>query len=64
MKLKEKCCQLEYVIKKMKEDNKKLAKIHRQEIRWREKKELGLLIAVGVCAMLYAVVALATRGFV
>jgi hypothetical protein len=59
-KVKEKCFQLEYAINKMKEDNKKLAKLHRQEIRWREKKELGLVIAIGVCAMLYVLVALAT----
>jgi hypothetical protein len=36
-----------------------------EEIRriWRDKKEVGLVIGVGVCAMLYVVVALTIRGF-
>ena len=61
---KERCLKLENVVEKMIQDNKKLQKIHREELRWREKKELGIMVAVGLCAMLYVVVALATRGFV
>jgi hypothetical protein len=61
---KQRCAKLENVLENMIEDNKKLQKIHREEIRWREKKELGIVVVAGVCAMLYVVVALATRGFV
>ena len=61
---KERCSKLENVVEKMIQDNKKLQKIHREELRWREKKELGIALAVGLCAMMYVVVALATRGFV
>ena len=35
---KQRCSKLEAVVEKMIEDNKKLQKIHREEIRWREKK--------------------------
>jgi hypothetical protein len=52
------------VIKKISEDKKKMDNLHRHEIRWREKKELCFFIVVAFCAMLYVVVALATRGFV
>jgi hypothetical protein len=61
---KHRCAKLENVVENLIQDNKKLRKIHREEIRWREKKELGIVAAVGVCAMLYVVAALATRGFV
>jgi hypothetical protein len=33
-------------------------------MRWRDKNELGLVIAVVICAMLYVVVDLTARGFV
>jgi hypothetical protein len=31
------------------EDSKKVERLYKHEIRWKEKKELGLTITVGVC---------------
>jgi hypothetical protein len=62
--LKQKCCQIEFLLKKITEEKNRMDSLHRHEIRWREKKELYHFIVVALCAMLYVVVALATRGFV
>jgi hypothetical protein len=64
MLLKQMCYQLEFVTRKMMENNKKIEMLHRQEIRWREEEELGLVMAVGVCAMLCVLLSLTTRDFV
>jgi hypothetical protein len=52
------------VIKKINEEKRRMERRHKIELRWRDKKEAGLMIGVGVCAMLYVIVALTIRGFV
>ena len=56
--------ELEALIKEMNKERKQMEKIHRMEMKAMEKKEIGILIVVAICAILYGVVALVTRGFV
>jgi hypothetical protein len=43
---------------------RRMEKLHKQELRWRDKKEVGLVTGVALCAMVYVVLALTVRGFV
>jgi hypothetical protein len=63
LQLNHKSCQLKLVIKKINEEKRRMERHHKLELGWRNKKEVGLVIGVGVCAMLYVVVALTIRGF-
>jgi hypothetical protein len=62
--LKQKCAQLKLHIKKIIKEARKMEKHHKLELRWRDKKEVGLVIGVALCAMLYVVLALTVRCFV
>jgi hypothetical protein len=55
---------LELHAKRMKKEKKRMEKIHRIEMRARDTKELGIVIVVFICAIIYDVVALITKGFV
>ena len=55
---------LESEVERMKKEQKLITKAHRIELRWREKKELGIAIFVGIIAFAYVVSALVIRGFV
>ena len=48
----------------MKEERKKTMKAHKAELRWRDKKEIGAAIFVGLFACVYVVIAMMIRGFV
>jgi hypothetical protein len=60
--LKRKFFQLELVIKKMTEEKRRMETNNKLERRWRDKKEVGLVIGVGLCAMLNVVLARTVRG--
>jgi hypothetical protein len=62
--VKQKYAQLELQNKKMAEEIRRMQKLHKLELRWRDKKEVGLVIGVALCAMVYVVLALTVRGFV
>ena len=40
-----------------------IANAHMEDMRWRENKEIVLIILVAVCAMTYVVFALLTRRY-
>jgi uncharacterized membrane protein YkvA (DUF1232 family) len=62
--VKQKYAQLELQNKKMAEEIRRMQKLHKLELRWRDKKEVGLVIGVALCAMVYVVLPLTVRGFV
>ena len=59
-----KIAEKELQLEKVMEENKKMQKIHRLELEKRDRKEMVMLVVVAVCVLIYACVALATRGFV
>ena len=54
----------EIELEKVKEEMKKMQKSHRLDLEKRDRKEMVMLVVVAVCVLIYACVALATRGFV
>ena len=55
---------LECEMQRMKLEKKKLLRDHKADMKWREKKEASIVVLGVVCVLVYAVVALMTRGFV
>jgi hypothetical protein len=64
LQIKQKCAQFELQTKKMAEEIRRMEKLHKQELRWRDKKKVGLVTGVALRAMVYVVLALTVRGFV
>jgi hypothetical protein len=50
--------ELELQVKQMIKERKRMEKLHRIEMRARDKKEVGIVIVVAICAIIYGVVAL------
>ena len=55
---------LEEIIRIQKLEMKAMIRNHRAEIRWREKKELLFVLALGGFVVIYCVCALLVRGYV
>jgi succinate dehydrogenase/fumarate reductase flavoprotein subunit len=55
---------MELELQKLQADNKRMQKKHREEMRIRDKKEIATMLVVAGCVLMYACVALLTRGFV
>jgi hypothetical protein len=55
---------MEQELQKLKAQNKRLLKNHREELRNRDRKEIAIVFVVAGCVMMYACVALPTRAFV
>jgi ribulose 1,5-bisphosphate synthetase/thiazole synthase len=55
---------MELEMQKLQADNKRMQKKHSEEMRIRDKKEIATTLVVAGCVLMYACVALLTRGFV
>jgi hypothetical protein len=55
---------MEQELQKLKAENKRLLKNHREELRNRDRKEIDIVFVVVGCVMMYACVALPNRDFV
>ena len=64
LELRTRVLELESANQRMKEELRRTAKNHKAELRWRDKKEIGVGIGVGIVNIVYVVSALMIRGFV
>jgi hypothetical protein len=60
LKLEKQVLDLEVVIKRMKLHNKMIVMVPKEAMRGREKREIGLIVLVASCIMIYVVFALVT----
>ena len=57
-----KIAEVEMVVKQLRGEKKRMQKKHRDELRCRDRKELLLFVLLGTCLVIYACIALTTKG--